>query len=107
MQQRASRSPSQPERPTIYEFLSLPAEKRRILRWMQKQPPCSIKSLITFLNLAEEVVYSLVDDLQQQGFICAIATQPETLYRVSFTSARHGRYRQCSKILTEVLAEEG
>ena len=85
---------------TLPDLLSLPEEKRRVLTWMQRQTQCSLKALIDFLGQTEEITGNLLHELQEQGLIQAIVTEPETLYQVRFGSARQ---RQLSTLTESIL----
>jgi|GEM_PF-2532689 len=83
------------ENSTINDFLDLPEDRRRVLRWMQGQTSHSFGAIVAFLQQSDEAVRGLLDELQQQGFVKAIATADgEPQYQVHFTSMRRQRHQQ-------------
>ncbi|MEM9002878.1 MAG: hypothetical protein AAGE59_05035 [Cyanobacteria bacterium P01_F01_bin.86] len=76
---------------SLYDLLSLPEDKRRVLAWIQKQTVCSLKTLIDCLDQTEEVVCRLLQELLQQGFIKTVTADQETLYQVCFASPQRRR----------------
>ncbi|MEL6381795.1 MAG: hypothetical protein AAFQ89_04850 [Cyanobacteria bacterium J06626_18] len=107
MSQYTGRNVAEAGMVTLPDRLSLSAEKQRVLAWMQKQTQCSLKALIDFLDQTEETTDGLLRELLQQGFVQAIATEPETLYQVRLGSARQRRsYPLTESILDSLISGE-
>lgn len=92
---------------TIHDLLNLPDDERHVLNWMQKQTACSFSAIVVFLKQSEDHAHTLLEKLQQKGFVTAIATASnETLYQVCLTSMRRRRYQQESSSLFDLLIDE-
>ncbi|MGF1525005.1 MAG: hypothetical protein ACFBSF_21980 [Leptolyngbyaceae cyanobacterium] len=101
MSQYAGHNIAEADVVTLPDLLSFPENQQRMLTWMHRQTQCSLKALIDFLDLTEETTHGLLQELQQQGLVQAITTEPETLYQVRFGSARQRR----SGLLTESILD--
>ena len=106
MNQHAHQNATENDDLTIHDLLNLPEDRRRVLNWMQRQTVCSLQSVVDFLNETEEQVDSLLQDLQQQGFVQAIATGQETLYQVRLNSMRHKRHQVDPPSIFDLLMDD-
>jgi hypothetical protein len=91
---------------TVHDLLMLPDEQRRVLNWMQRHTPCSLRRVSSFLNRPDEYVFGLLDSLCQRGYVNAISTEDETLYEVYLTSMRQRRYQGGQSNFFDALTED-
>ncbi len=94
------------QRTTINDFLGLPEDKQQVLRWMQGQSANSFSAIVGFLQQSEDQVRQLLNELQEQGFVRAIATEGETQYQVHFTSMRRQRHQHDTSSIFDVLIDD-
>lgn len=91
---------------TINDLLTLPEEKRRVLNWMQTRTACSFGAIVTYLQQSEDTVRSLLEELQQQGFVKPIAIGNETQYQVHLTSMRRRRHQKDGSSVFDILIDD-
>lgn len=73
---------------------------------MQRQTACSFTTIVSFLNQSEDGVRSLLQELQQEGFVEAIASGGEIKYQVRLTSMRHQRHQHTRPSLFDLLIDD-
>lgn len=94
------------QRTTINDFLDLPEDKQRLLRWMQGQSAKSFGAIVSFLQQSEDQVRQLLNELQEQGFVRVTATDDEPHYQAHFTSMRQQRHQPDSGSIFDVLIDD-
>jgi hypothetical protein len=92
---------------TIFDLLTLPPERQRVMNWMQRQENFTLTDLAQFLGQSREQVSDVLEEFLQENLICPTNAQPEPCYQVVLGSTHRQRHRGLSSSVFDALLDDG